>query len=249
MIILKSRAEIEKMRAANLIVCSVMERLAQMIRPGVTTAELDGEAEALIVKSGASPAFKGYRGYQHTLCTSVNEEVVHGIPGPRRLREGDIVGIDCGVLFDGFYGDMARTFAVGEVSDEAKKLLKVTEEALYKGIEVARVGNRLYDISAAIHAHVEGNGFSVVRDFVGHGVGTSLHEDPQVPNYGESGTGIRLKPGMVLALEPMVNIGGWKVKILGDKWTVVTEDRSLSAHFEHSVAITEDGPYILSARY
>lgn len=249
MIILKSREEMEKMRAANLIVCSVMERLAQMVRPGITTAELDAEAEGLIVKSGARPAFKGYRGYRHTLCTSVNEEVVHGIPGPRSLVEGDIVGIDCGVLFDGFYGDMARTFAVGVVSEEAKTLLRVTEEALYKGIEAARVGNRLYDISAAIQTHVEKNGFSVVRDFVGHGVGTSLHEDPQVPNYGEPGTGIKLAAGMVLALEPMVNIGGWKTRVLNDKWTVITEDRSLSAHFEHSVAITEDGPYILSARH
>jgi methionyl aminopeptidase len=246
MIILKSRAEIEKMRAANLIVRDVMNHLSEKICAGVTTIELDKIAADLIRGKGAKPAFLGYRGYSHTLCTSVNEEVVHGIPGKRALKDGDIIGVDCGVFYNGFYGDSAKTFAVGNVSVEAEKLLKVTEESLYIGIEKARVGNRLFDISAAIQKHVEASGFSVVRDFVGHGIGTSLHEDPQIPNFGEPGTGIKLREGMVLAFEPMVNIGGWKIKVLDDKWTVVTLDGSLSAHFEHSVAILMDGPYILS---
>lgn len=246
MIILKSSAEIEKMRTANLIVAEVLKRIGEMISPGARTYDLERKANELITEKGAKAAFKGYRGYQHALCTSVNSEVVHGVPSEKRLEEGDIIGIDCGVLYDGFYGDTAVTFPVGKVSVAAEKLLKVTSEALYIGIEKARVGNRLYDISAAIQAHVEGNGFSVVRDFVGHGVGTSLHEDPQVPNFGVKGTGVKLRAGMVLALEPMVNIGGWKTKLLDDNWTVVTADESLSAHFEHSVAITESGPYVLS---
>jgi methionyl aminopeptidase len=204
-------------------------------------------AEEMILARGARPAFKGYRGYKHTLCTSVNEEVVHGIPSSRALRDGDIVGVDCGALLDGFYGDSARTFAVGRPTDEAARLLRVTEEALHIGIEKARPGNRLFDISSAIQRHVEAAGFSVVRDFVGHGIGTSLHEDPQIPNYGEAGTGVRLKEGMVFALEPMVNVGGWKTKVLSDGWTVVTLDGGLSAHFEHSIAITSNGPVILSA--
>lgn len=247
MIILKSREEIEKLRASNLIVAEVLSRLHEKISDGVTTGELDRTAEDIIVSHNAKPAFKGYRGYKYTLCTSVNEEVVHGIPGKRMLKEGDIVGIDCGVLYNGFYGDMARTFPVGNVSEKAKELLKVTEEALNIGTAHAVIGNRLFDISSAIQKLVEGNGFSVVRDFVGHGVGMSLHEDPQVPNCGEAGTGVKLRPGMVLALEPMVNAGGWKVKVLNDGWTVITQDMSLSAHFEHSVAITENGPYILSS--
>lgn len=245
MIILKSREEIEKLHAANAIVSMVLDRLGEMIRDGVTTGELDRLAEEMILKAGGRPAFKGYRGYRHTLCTSVNEEVVHGIPGDRMLVNGDIVGVDCGVLLDGFYGDMARTFAVGRISPSAERLLRVTEEALLTGTEEARVGKRLFDISSAVQKKVEANGFSVVRDFVGHGVGTSLHEDPQVPNFGEAGTGIKLRAGMVLALEPMVNIGDWKTKVLDDGWTVVTADGSLSAHFEHSVAITESGPLIL----
>lgn len=245
MIILKSREEIEKLHAANAIVSMVLDRLGEMIRDGVTTGELDRLAEEMILKAGGRPAFKGYRGYRHTLCTSVNEEVVHGIPGDRMLVNGDIVGVDCGVLLDGFYGDMARTFAVGRISPSAERLLRVTEEALLTGTEEARVGKRLFDISSAVQRKVEANGFSVVRDFVGHGVGTSLHEDPQVPNFGEAGTGIKLRAGMVLALEPMVNIGDWKTKVLDDGWTVVTADGSLSAHFEHSVAITESGPLIL----
>ncbi|OGQ48079.1 MAG: type I methionyl aminopeptidase [Deltaproteobacteria bacterium RIFCSPLOWO2_02_FULL_47_10] len=245
MIILKSHAEIDKMRAANSIVREVLERMAGEVCVGAATGDLDRIAEELIVARGAKPAFKGYRGYKSTLCTSVNEEVVHGIPGPRRLNDGDIIGIDCGVFYDGFYGDMARTFPVGRISDVAQRLLKVTEEALHIGIKNARAGNRLFDISAAIQRHVEAGGFSVVRDFVGHGVGTSLHEDPQIPNFGEAGTGVRLRTGMVLALEPMVNAGDWKVKVLDDGWTVITADRSLSAHFEYSVAITEDGVEIL----
>jgi methionyl aminopeptidase len=247
MIILKSQAEIEKMRSANAVVRDVMERLAREIRVGITTIELDRMAEEMILARGARPAFKGYRGYKHTLCTSVNEEVVHGIPSSRALRDGDIVGVDCGALLDGFYGDSARTFAVGRPTDEAARLLRVTEEALHIGIEKARPGNRLFDISSAIQRHVEAAGFSVVRDFVGHGIGTSLHEDPQIPNYGEAGTGVRLKEGMVFALEPMVNVGGWKTKVLSDGWTVVTLDGGLSAHFEHSIAITSNGPVILSA--
>lgn len=246
MIILKSHAEIEKLRAANLIVCEVMNRLSEKICAGVATIELDKIAAELIRKVNAKPAFLGYRGYSHTLCTSINEEVVHGIPGERTLQNGDIIGIDCGVFYDGFYGDSAKTFAVGNVSAEAEKLLKVTEEALYIGIDKTRVGSRLFDISEAIQKHAEASGFSVVRDFVGHGIGTSLHEDPQIPNFGQSGTGIKLREGMVFALEPMVNTGDWKIKVLDDKWTVVTMDGSLSAHFEHTMAILKDGPYILS---
>lgn len=248
MIILKSRAEIERMRKANQLVFDVMERLTGEIKEGVTSGELDQIAEDMIRSAGAEPAFKGYRGYKHTLCTSFNEEVVHGIPGKRKLTKGDILGIDCGVLLDGFYGDMARTFPVGEVSATARKLLKVTEESLYAGIEQMRVGNRLYDISAAIQGHVEKNGFTVVRDFVGHGIGTSLHEDPQIPNYGPAGSGVKLKAGMVFAIEPMVNVGTWQVKMLDDGWTVITADRELSSHFEHTIAITENGPDILSKR-
>lgn len=236
------------MRKANQLVFDVMERLTGEIKEGVTSGELDQIAEDMIRSAGAEPAFKGYRGYKHTLCTSFNEEVVHGIPGKRKLTKGDILGIDCGVLLDGFYGDMARTFPVGEVSATARKLLKVTEESLYAGIEQMRVGNRLYDISAAIQGHVEKNGFTVVRDFVGHGIGTSLHEDPQIPNYGPAGSGVKLKAGMVFAIEPMVNVGTWQVKMLDDGWTVITADRELSSHFEHTIAITENGPDILSKR-
>ena len=245
MIILKSHSEIVIMRETNLIVNGALEAVRKLIRPGVTTLELDRAAEDFIRSKNAKPAFKGYRGYRHTLCTSVNEEVVHGIPCDRKLKDGDIVGVDCGALFKGFYGDMARTFAVGSIDKEAQRLLKVTEESLYKGIEAAVVGNRLHDISAAVQKHVEAAGFSVVRDFVGHGIGTSLHEDPQLPNFGEAGTGVKLKEGMVLAIEPMVNAGDWQVKVLDDGWTVVTQDMSLSAHFEHSVAITKEGPCIL----
>jgi len=246
MVILKSRQEIEKMRKSNALVAAILEELAKKIRPGVKTIELDRLSEAMALKRGARPAFKGYRGYPYSLCTSVNSEVVHGMPSERELQEGDIVSLDFGILRDGYYGDAAVTVPVGEISPEARRLLRVTEEALYRGISAARAGNRIGDISAAIQGHVEAAGFSVVRDLVGHGIGKSLHEDPQVPNYGSSGRGIELKPGMVFAIEPMVNEGTYRVDVLRDGWTVVTADGKLSAHFEHSVAVTENGPVILS---
>jgi len=246
MINLRTKEEIEKLRRSNRLVAQALLKVREAIRPGVTTAELDRIAEETIRKGGGRPAFKGYRGYPANLCVSVNEEVVHGIPGPRRLQEGDIVSLDLGVLMDGYYGDAAITVPVGKISEEAQKLIKVTEEALHKGIEKARVGNRLYDISHAIQSWVESFGFSVVRDFVGHGIGRQLHEEPQVPNFGPPNQGPRLMVGMVLAIEPMVNAGGWQVKVREDGWTVVTADGSLSAHFEHTIAITEEGPDILS---
>jgi methionyl aminopeptidase len=246
MIILKSRPEIEKMRKSNAIVAAILEELSRKIRPGVKTIELDRLSEELALKKGARPAFKGYRGYPYSLCTSVNSEVVHGMPSERELKEGDIVSLDFGILNDGYYGDAAVTVPVGEITPGARKLLKITEEALYRGIAEVKAGNRIGDISAAIQGHVEAAGYSVVRDLVGHGIGKSLHEDPQVPNYGSSGRGIELKPGMVFAIEPMVNEGAYRVEILRDGWTVVTADGKLSAHFEHSVAITENGPVILS---
>lgn len=246
MIVLRSPEEIEKLRASNRIVAVIMDRLKVAIQPGTTTIELDEMAEKLVFEMGATPAFKGYKGFKHTLCTSVNEQVVHGIPNKRKLKDGDIISIDIGVKLDGYYGDHAMTIPVGRVSDEAKRLLKFCEEALGKGIEKAVAGNRLFDISNAIQVHAETAGYSVVRVYVGHGVGTSLHEEPQVPNFGEPGTGPELKPGMVLAIEPMLNIGGPDVKVLDDAWTVVTADGNLSAHFEHSLAISENGPIILS---
>lgn len=235
------------MREGNRVLALLFEHLEQFIQPGVTTAELDKEAEIFIHSYNALPAFKGYRGYPATLCTSVNEEVIHGIPGPHQLKEGDIVSIDVGTLFDGFYSDSARTFAVGAVSEKAQRLMDVTKSALYEGINRAVAGNRLYDISAAIQHVVETAGFSVVREFVGHGIGRALHEDPQVPNFGKKGTGPILQEGMTIAIEPMVNEGSWKVHIRKDGWTAVTADGSLSAHFEHSIAITGNGPVILSA--
>jgi len=246
MINLRTKEEIEKLRRSNRLVAQALLKVREAIRPGVTTAELDRIAEETIRKGGGRPAFKGYRGYPANLCVSVNEEVVHGIPGPRRLQEGDIVSLDLGVLMDGYYGDAAITVPVGKVSEEAQKLIEVTEEALHKGIEKARVGNRLYDISHAIQSWVESFGFSVVRDFVGHGIGRQLHEEPQVPNFGPPNQGPRLMVGMVLAIEPMVNAGGWQVRVREDGWPVVTADGSLSAHFEHTIAITEEGPDILS---
>jgi methionyl aminopeptidase len=246
MIILKSLQEIEKMRKSNAIVAAILEELRKKIRPGVKTIELDRLSEDLALKKGARPAFKGYRGYPYSLCTSVNSEVVHGMPSERELKEGDIVSLDFGILNDGYYGDAAVTVPVGEITPGARKLLKITEEALYRGIAEVKAGNRIGDISAAIQGHVEAAGYSVVRDLVGHGIGKSLHEDPQVPNYGSGGRGIELKPGMVFAIEPMVNEGTYRVEILRDGWTVVTADGKLSAHFEHSVAITENGPVILS---
>ncbi len=246
MIILKSRQEIEKMRKSNAIVAAILEELRKKIRPGVKTIELDRLSEELALKKGARPAFKGYRGYPYSLCTSVNSEVVHGMPSERELAEGDIISLDFGILNDGYYGDAAITVPVGAITSGAKRLLQVTEEALYRGIVEVKAGNRIGDISAAIQGHVEAEGYSVVRDLVGHGIGKSLHEDPQVPNYGSGGRGIELKPGMVFAIEPMVNEGTYRVDVLQDGWTVVTADGRLSAHFEHSVAITENGPVILS---
>ncbi len=246
MIILKSRSEIEKMRKSNAIVAVILEELRKKIRPGVKTIELDRLSEELALKKGARPAFKGYRGYPYSLCASVNSEVVHGMPSDKELKEGDIVSLDFGILNDGYYGDAAVTVPVGEITPAAKRLLRVTEESLYRGIAEVKAGNRIGDISAAIQGHVEAAGYSVVRDLVGHGIGKSLHEDPQVPNYGTSGRGVELKPGMVFAIEPMVNEGTYRVEILRDGWTVVTADGKLSAHFEHSVAITENGPVILS---
>jgi methionyl aminopeptidase len=251
MIILKTSKEIAVMREANLIVAEILERIGEVVQPGITTGELDQLAEKMIRKAKAKSAFKGYRmrnqtPYPANICSSVNEEVVHGIPGPRVLREGDIASIDVGVVHKGFVGDAARTYPVGRVSDQAMKLLNVTREALYRGIEKAVPGNRLHDISLAVQTHVEANGFSVVRDFVGHGVGRNMHEPPQIPNYAGVGSNPRLQVGMVLALEPMVNEGTWRIKLLDDQWTAVTADGKLSAHFEHSVAITEAGPFILS---
>ncbi|MCD6170250.1 MAG: type I methionyl aminopeptidase [Candidatus Latescibacteria bacterium] len=246
MIILKTPREIELLRESNRIVADVLATLRSLIQPGITTKELDQIAEDLILKKGAVPAFKGYMGYPAALCTSVNEEVIHGVPGPRQLKPGDIVSLDLGVKLGGYYGDATITVPVGEVSKEAERLLRVTEMALYEGIKMARVGNRLYDISYAIQSLVESNGFSVVRDFVGHGVGKNLHEEPKIPNFGRPGHGPRLKEGMVLALEPMVNQGGWQVRILPDGWTVVTADGKLSAHFEHTIAVTDTDPEILS---
>jgi methionyl aminopeptidase len=246
MVILKLPDEIKKMRASNQIVADVLAEIRYRIKPGVTTKELDRFSETLTRKRGAQPAFKGYRGYPFSLCISVNSEVVHGIPSDRRLEEGDIVSLDYGVHYQGYYGDAALTLPVGSISDEARRLLDVTEKSLYRGIEAASEGNRLGDISAAVQEHVETAGFSVVRDYVGHGIGKQLHEDPQIPNYGVRGRGIPLKAGMVLAIEPMVNQGTYKVQLKQDGWTVVTEDGGLSAHFEHSVAITESGPDILS---
>ncbi|HXF91980.1 MAG TPA: type I methionyl aminopeptidase [Nitrospiraceae bacterium] len=242
MIILKTPEEIEIMAQASKLVAETLEALKKEIRPGVTTEQLDRFAEEFIIARGGRPAFKGYRNYPKTLCTSVNEQVVHGIPSKRPLKEGDIVGLDLGVIVDGFYGDAAMTVAVGAVSPEAARLMKVTEEALYLGIEQAVVGNRLSDISHAIQRHVEAAGYSVVTDFVGHGIGRQLHEEPQVPNYGKPGQGPRLQYGMVLAIEPMVNMGGSAVRILDDQWTAVTKDGSLSAHFEHTIAIQPSGP-------
>lgn len=243
---MKSRREIEKMKKSNALVAAILEELRKKIKPGVKTIELDRLSEEMALKKGARPAFKGYRGYPYSLCTSVNSEVVHGMPSERELKEGDIISLDFGILHGGYYGDAAVTVPVGQITPAAKRLLAVTEEALYRGIAEARAGNRIGDISAAIQGHAEAAGFSVVRDLVGHGIGRSLHEDPQVPNYGTSGRGIELKTGMVFAIEPMVNEGTYRVDVLRDGWTVVTADGKLSAHFEHSVAITENGPVILS---
>ncbi|MGA2554473.1 MAG: type I methionyl aminopeptidase [Smithella sp.] len=247
MVILKLPDEIEKARASNRIVAEVLSKLREKVRPGVRTRDLDRFAEEISQKRGAKPAFKGYHGYPYSLCISVNEVVVHGMPSEESvLKEGDIVGLDFGVCYQGFFGDATITLPVGKVNEKALRLIQVTEQSLYAGIEQAKDGNRLGDISAAVQCVVEDAGYSVVRDFVGHGIGKNLHEDPQIPNFGKKGRGIELKRGMILAIEPMVNAGKYKVKVLPDGWTVITEDGSLSAHFEHSVAITDNGPDILS---
>lgn len=250
MISLKSAREIEIMRRANVIVAEVLQALKEKVAPGVTTLELDAVAEELTLKKKAIPAFKGYsvagRIYPRCLCASVNEEIVHGIPSNRPLREGDIIGLDYGVIYEGFYGDSAITVGVGQVNEAAQRLMQVTEESLRRGIAELYDGKRLGDLGAAVQQVAESAGYSVVRAFVGHGIGKKLHEEPPVPNYGEPDRGLRLKEGMVLAIEPMVNAGGYEVEIKEDGWTAVTKDGSLAAHFEHSVAITKTGPYILS---
>ncbi len=250
MIYLKSRAEIDTMRRASVIVAEVLQALKEVVKPGMTTLELDELAERMTYEKGAKPAFKGYavagRVFEHSLCTSVNEEIVHGIPSDRVLEEGDILGMDFGVVYDGFYGDSAVTVGLGRVSAEAERLMRVTETALNAGIEMLREGNRLGDLGNAIQEIAERSGYSVVREFVGHGIGRKLHEEPPVPNYGDAGKGARLRAGMVLAVEPMVNAGKKEISILDDGWTAITRDRSLAAHFEHSIAVTENGPYVLS---
>ncbi|MBI3614925.1 MAG: type I methionyl aminopeptidase [Candidatus Omnitrophica bacterium] len=246
MIELKSPSQLERMREAGRIVAKVIEMLKKEVRPGITTAELDEMAGEKIRQEGGKPAFKGYRGFPGNICASVNEEVVHGIPSRRKLKEGDIVGLDVGATVEGYFGDAAVTVAVGQISQEAADLMAVTQAALAEGIAFARPGNRLSDISHAVQRTVESRGYSVVRDFVGHGIGTELHEPPQIPNYGKPGFGPVLKEGMVLAIEPMVNQGGAAVEVLADGWTAVTKDRKLSAHFEHTVAVTESGPEILT---
>jgi len=248
MVSLKSSKEIEKLKVSNQMVAHILTILQGKVKPGVTTSELDNLAENLTKQYSAKPALKGYRGFPYSICASVNSQVVHGFPNSVPLKEGDILSIDFGVLYDGYYGDSALTLPVGEIAPETGRLLQITEDALYLGIEQARYGNRLSDISHAIQSHVELNGCSVVRKFVGHGIGKELHEDPQIPNYGKPGYGIRLQPGMTIAIEPMVNMGGCDVETLEDGWTAVTKDGSLSAHFEHTVAIMDNGPDILSGR-
>lgn len=246
MIHVKSSREIEIMRKASRATAQILRELAEMAAPGMTTLDLDAYAEKRCGELGVIPAFKGYRGFPCSVCISVNDQVVHGIPSKRVLKDGDIVGLDFGVIADGFYGDSARTVAIGSISPEAKQLMDVAQQSLHEGISQARAGNRVFDISSAIQNYVEARGFSVVKEFVGHGIGRSLHEEPQVPNYGPKGKGSTLKEGMVLAIEPMINAGGPAVRIESDGWTAVTVDGSLSAHFEHTVAITKDGPEILT---
>ena len=246
MIIIKNDKEIDLMRIAGRIVAETLLLVEKEVKPGITTAELDRIAEEFITKHGATPSFKGLYGFPASLCISVNEQVVHGIPGGYVLKEGDIISVDCGAHINGFHGDAARTFAVGNISDEAKKLIKVTEESFFKGLEFAKIGNRLTDISHEIQRYVEASGFSVVREFVGHGIGKSVHEDPEVPNFGRPGRGPKLVAGMALAIEPMVNMGTYRVATLGDDWTVVSADKSLSALYENTVVILPDGPEILT---
>lgn len=248
MITCRSGAEIERLARVNGLVGRVLSELMAAVQPGVTTNDLDRLAERLLSEAGAAPAFKGYHGFPATICASVNEQVIHGIPSDRALREGDIIAIDMGAKMDGFYGDSAVTVGVGTIAPEAERLLMVTRTALDKAVAVVRPGARVHDIGAAVQQHVEAHGYSVVREFVGHGIGTSLHEEPQIPNYGIAGRGARLAEGMVLAIEPMVNAGKASVKVLGDGWTAVTKDGSLSAHFEHTVVVTDTGVRILTLR-
>lgn len=249
MIILKSPDEIERMRRAGRVVAKTIDRVLATVRPGVSTWELDRVADRTIREAGATPSFKGYRGFPASICVSLNDQVVHGIPGGRILGEGDLVSLDFGAIWEGYHADSAVTVFVGEPpSSEAEKLVRVTEEALEAGISQARPGGRLSDISHAVEQVVVGAGFSVVREYVGHGIGQSLHEDPPVPNFGPPGRGPEIKPGLVVAIEPMVNMGDWRTRVLADGWTVVTADGSLSAHFEHTVAVSEDGPEVLTAR-
>jgi len=248
-IVLKSRRELEIMRRAGVILADVVERLRQRIEPGMSTLEIDEDVERFIASRGAKPAFKGYRGFPATVCISINDEVVHGIPSSsRKVKEGDIIGLDLGCIVDSYHADCAFTLAIGEVPSEVQRLLEVTRESLERAIGECRVGRRLSDVSHAVQLHVEANGFSVVRAFVGHGIGRSLHEEPQIPNFGEPGRGPQLKAGMVLAVEPMVTMGSWEVKVLDDGWTAVTRDGSLAAHFEHTIAVTEDGPEVLTRK-
>lgn len=246
MVIVKSNKEITKMQKAGSITAQALQIAGESIEAGMTTYELDKIIHRFITSKGAKPSFLGYGGFTGSACISINDEVIHGIPGPRKIEEGDIVSVDVGAYIDGYHGDSARTFAVGNVSDDAKALMKSTEESLYKAIELAKPGARIGDLSAAIQEHNESRGFSIVKQFVGHGVGKDLHEDPEVPNFGKAGHGIRLVAGMVIAIEPMVNFGGEAVKVLPDRWTVKTRDGSLSAHFEHTIAITADGAVILT---
>lgn len=248
MVVLKSPKEIEKIRESNQIVAKILSVLQSEVKPGIDTLYLNNLAEELAREHNATPAFKGYRGFPYSLCASVNEAVVHGFPSKRALKEGDILSMDFGVVFGGYFGDSALTVGVGKVSESASRLMDVTEQALYKGIDQAVANGRLSDISHAVQKHVEDAGFSIVRIFVGHGIGSNLHEDPQIPNFGKPGMGIHLKPGMTLAVEPMVNEKSYDVEILEDGWTAVTKDSGLSAHFEHTIAITNNGPAILSAR-
>jgi methionyl aminopeptidase len=249
MIILKSPEEIDRMRRAGRIVAGTIDAVLAAVRPGMATRALDAVAERVILREGATPSFKGYRGFPASICVSVNEQVVHGIPGARTLRAGDVLSLDFGAIWDGYHADSAVTVFVGEPrSDEAEKLVRVTEDALEAGISQIREGSRLSDVGHAVQQVVEGAGFSVVREYVGHGIGQRLHEDPQIPNYGQPGRGPEIKPGLVVAVEPMVNMGDWPTRVLGDGWTVVTADGSLSAHFEHTIAVTDHGSEVLTAR-
>jgi methionyl aminopeptidase len=246
MIVFKSEKEVAAIQRSSRIVAQVLADLKGFIEPGIMTKDLDDFAEKRALELGSIPAFKGYRGYPSSLCTSINEEIIHGIPSSRKLREGDVISLDFGVVFDGYYGDAAVTYPVGEVSHEAKRLIEAVERAFFKGFEKLQDGNRISDISHAIQNSVESQGFSVIRAFVGHGIGISLHEEPQIPNFGVPGRGPKIKEGLVLAIEPMIAVGDWDVEIKDDNWTAITKDRSLSAHYEHTVAFTQQGAKILS---